>query len=260
VSHPQPSSDRVAVAIPCYNEAAALGPVIDEWRAALPYADLFVFDNNSTDDSARIARERGVTVVPVPGQGKGHVVQALFGLLADRPAVVMIDGDGTYPAAIVHDLLDPILADRADMAIGVRRPIPGERAMSPVRRLGNLLIRSAFRLLIGPGHPDLLTGYRVFGPRFLREVTPRSAGFEIETELGCEAVARGLRVAAVETDYRPRAPGTHSKLRAFADGRRILRTIIYESLTRRPLRFLAALALLSLMVALLVSAIERLVF
>jgi glycosyltransferase involved in cell wall biosynthesis len=229
--------------------------VIDEWRAALPDADLFVFDNNSTDDSARIARERGVTVVPVPKQGKGHVVQALFRLLADRPAVVMIDGDGTYPAAIVHHLLNPILADRADMAIGVRRPIPGQKAMSPVRGLGNLLIRSAFRLLIGPGHPDLLTGYRVFGPRFLREVAPRSAGFEIETELGCEAIARGLRVVAVSIDYRPRAPGTQSKLRAFADGRRIFRTILREGLNRRPLRLVLTLLIgaLALLVATLAA-------
>lgn len=234
-----PESDAalpVAVAIPCYNEAPALEAVLDEWRLALPEAERIVFDNNSTDGSGAIAERLGVRVVPVPGQGKGHVVRAMFKLLRDRPAVVMIDGDGTYPADAVGPLLDSVLAGHADMAVGVRRPIAGAGAMSPVRGLGNLLIRAAFRILIGPGHPDLLTGYRVFGPKLLTTFTPRSSGFEIETELGCETVARGLRIVAVDTAYRPRFAGTQSKLRAVHDGLRIVRVMAREGCRLRPWR------------------------
>ena len=180
--------------------------------------------------------------MPVAEQGKGHVVRAIFAMLADRAAVVLVDGDGTYPADHVGPLLTPILEGTADMTLGP----PARRrrgALTPTRWLGNLLIRSAFRLLIGRGQGDLLTGYRVFAPGFLRGFTPRSTGFEIETEFACEAVARRLRVVAVPVPYYPRIAGTTSKLRAFRDGFRILRTILVQSLRLRPWRpaLLAAL-------------------
>ena len=159
-------SPRIAVAIPCYNEAAAVATVIAQWRAALPDAEIVIFDNNSTDGTGAIARALGVRVVEVPAQGKGHAVRAIFAALADREAVVMVDGDGTYPAEEVGPLLAPILDGTADMTVGARRPVAEAGAMSPVRGLGNVLIRSAFRLLIGPGPGDLLSGYRVFGRRF----------------------------------------------------------------------------------------------
>lgn len=235
----------IAVAIPCYNEAPALGAVIDEWRFTLPEADIVVFDNNSTDGSPQVAAQHKARVIAVPQQGKGHVVRAIFETLRDRPAVIMIDGDGTYPAEAVGPLLEPVLNGQADMAVGVRQPIPGAKAMSPVRGLGNFLIRAAFATFIGRGHPDLLSGYRVFSPAFLNRFSPRSSGFEIETELACEAVASRLKVVAVETPYRPRIAGTESKLRVFSDGARILRTIIAESLRLKPWRiaFLLTLAL-----------------
>lgn len=224
------------MAIPCFNEAPAIAAVVAEWRLALPDASLLVFDNASTDDSAHLARQAGATVVSVPPQGKGHVVRAIFDRLADRPAVVMIDGDGTYPASAVGPLLEAVLGDRADMAVGARRPEAGQGAMSPVRGLGNLLIGAAFRVLIGRGTTDLLSGYRVFGPRYLAAVRPRSPGFEIETELASEAVARGLRTIEFPTPYLKRHAGTTSKLSAFRDGRRILFTILRQSLRLRPWR------------------------
>lgn len=250
---------RVAVAIPCYNEAAAVAAVVAEWRGALPRAEIVVFDNNSTDGTGDIARGLGVRVVPVHEQGKGHAVRAIFEGLRDRDAVVLVDGDGTYPAAQVGPLLEPVLAGRADMAVGARVPVAEAGAMTPVRGLGNALIRAAFRVLIGRGAGDLLSGYRVFGPVFLRGFTPRSSGFEVETELTAEAVARGLRVVEFPVPYRPRVAGTTSKLRAFRDGRRILATIAREGVRRRPGRFaaLAVVAGLALAAAAVVVAVVR---
>src|SRR5690606_35297834 len=136
-----------------------------------------------------------------------HAVRAIFGELADRRAVVVVDGDGTYPAEAVDPLLRAILDGSADMAIGARRPVAEAGAMTPVRGLGNLLIRAAFRVLIGAGPGDLLSGYRVFSRHFRESVELRSTGFEIETELGCEAVARRLRVVEYPVPYRPRIAG-----------------------------------------------------
>src|SRR5262249_30212897 len=150
---------------------------------------------------------------------------AIFAELADRDAVVMIDGDGTYPSEAAGLLLGPVLDGVADMTVGARRPVAEAGAMSPVRGLGNILIRAAFRALIGPGTGDLLSVCRVFGRGSLGTVTLRSTGFEIETELASEAVARNLRVLEFDVPYRPRIAGTASKLKAFRDGRRILATI-----------------------------------
>jgi glycosyltransferase involved in cell wall biosynthesis len=248
VEHPS-----IAVAIPCYNEAAAVPTVVAQWRAALPGAEIIIFDNNSTDDTGEIARGLGVRVVPVPERGKGHAVRAAFTLLADRRAVVLVDGDGTYPAEAVGALLAPILDGSADMAVGARRPVAEPGAMTPVRGLGNVLIRAAFRALIGRGPGDLLSGYRAVSPRFLRSVRLRSRGFEIEAELTSEAVAHHLRVVEIPVAYHPRIAGTASKLRAVRDGLRILDMIATQGVRLRPGRTLtlvaAALALLAALVA-----------
>ena len=224
---------RVAVAIPCYNEAAAVPVVLAQWREALPEAELWVFDNNSTDGTGERARQAGARVVAVPEQGKGYAVRAIFGALAGCDAVVMVDGDGTYPADAGRALLGPVLDGSADMTVGARRPEPGRGAMSPVRGLGNLLIRAAFRVLIGRAGGDLLSGYIVFSRHFLERVTPRSRGFEIEAELASEAIARGMRVVEIPVSYHPRIAGTASKLRAVRDGLRIVAMIVRQGLRMR---------------------------
>ena len=247
---PEPKS--VAVAIPCYNEAAAIGAVLDQWRRALPDAEVVVFDNNSTDGTGDVARGLGARVVFVAEQGKGRAVAAAFAELAGCDALVLVDGDGTYPAEEIARLLDPVLSGAADMSVGARQPEPGAGAMSPLRGAGNLLIRASFSLLIGAGPGDLLSGYRVFGRRFRDLIRPHSSGFEIEAELACSAVALGLRVVEVPVPYRPRIAGTSSKLRAFRDGRRILALILTQSLRHRPWR---PMGLLLLAVALLAGGI-----
>ena len=230
------------MAIPCFNEAGAIGAVVDEWREAMPEAEIVVFDNNSSDGTGAIARRMGVRVVEVREQGKGHAVRAIFEDLADRDAVILVDGDGTYPAGYAHALLEPVVAGLADMTVGNRRPVAELGAMSPIRGLGNVLIGATFAVLIGPGTRDLLSGYRVFGRHFREVVRPRSGGFEIEAELVSQAVARGLRVVQLDVPYRPRIAGTASKLRAFRDGGRIVATILRQGLRFRPWRPLAALA------------------
>jgi len=232
----EPSKPRVSVAIPCFNEAAAIATVVASWRAALPSAEIVVFDNNSRDETGSIARQAGARVVEVPRQGKGHAVQAIFAELSNRDAVIMVDGDGTYPANAVGPMLAAVLNGSVEMAVGARRPVAEVGAMTPVRGVGNLLIRGAFRVLIGRGTGDLLSGYRVFSRRFLRSVSLRSEGFEIETELASEAVAQRLKTREFAVPYHPRIAGTTSKLNAFRDGRRILAAIIAQSLRLRPWR------------------------
>ena len=235
-----PAPARIAVAIPCYNEAAAIATVVAQFRAALPDAEIVVYDNNSTDGTGEIARALGVRVVPVPRQGKGHTVRTAFADLSEVDVIVLTDGDGTYPALAAPLLIAPLLVGAADMAVGARQPTPGAGAMTLTRGLGNKLIRAAFWLLIGPGTTDLLSGYRAFNQRFRTTVQLRSAGFEIETELASEAVARKLRAVEIPISYHPRIAGTESKLRAFRDGRRILVTIVSQSLRLRPHRVLLA--------------------
>ncbi len=231
-AHPTP---KVAVAIPCYNEAAAIAAVVASWRGALPDGEIVVFDNNSTDGTGDLARASGVRVIHVTDQGKGHAVRAAFRELAECDAVILVDGDGTYPASECSALLGPILDRSADMTVGARRPVDGG-AMSPLRGLGNVLIRMAFRVLIGRGPGDLLSGYRAFSRDFVRSTSLRSTGFEIETEIAGAAVAKGLRMVEIPVAYYPRIAGTESKLRAFRDGLRILVTIVVLSARLRRLR------------------------
>lgn len=245
----QPSRSRVAVAIPCYNEAPALTQVIHDWRTALPEAEILVFDNNSTDGSGDVARGQGVRVVPVSLQGKGFVVRAMFAELADRDAVVMADGDGTYPADAVAQLLEPVLTGEADLSVGARVPVAELGAMSPVRSLGNVLIRTAFAVLMGISGGDLLSGYRVFGPKFMRLTKLKSKGFEIETEITCQSLAGGYRVIERPVRYLPRVAGTASKLRAVQDGLRIMKMMTRQSIQLKPWRIGGCLILLIVLTA-----------
>lgn len=229
---------KLAVAIPCYNEAAAVGAVVASFRAALPDAEILVIDNNSNDGTGSIAESAGARVVVAIEQGKGHAVRRGFAELADADVVLLVDGDGTYPAEFAPAMIAPVLEGRADMVVGSRRPVAEAGAMTAVRGLGNVLIRSAFRLLIGPGQGDLLSGYRAFSKRFREQARLAASGFEIETEIACQSVARGLRVVEVEVPYHPRIAGTESKLRAFRDGRRILAMIVRQGVKLRPWRLL----------------------
>ena len=220
----------------------------------MPEAEILVFDNNSTDGSGQIAQSLGVRVVSVTRQGKGFVVRAMFAELIDRDAVVMADGDGTYPANAVHKLLEPVLSGQADMTVGARVPVAEMGAMSPIRGVGNILIRTAFAVVMGISGGDLLSGYRVFGPKFLKEVKLKSKGFEIETEIVCQALAGGYRVVESPVSYLPRVAGTESKLRAVRDGLRILKMMTIQSLRLKPWRIPSALVVLIVALAIVTGS------
>ncbi len=226
------TNHRVAVILPCYNEAAAIGDVVRDFRTALPQAVVYVYDNNSRDDTARCAREAGALVRRETRQGKGHVVRRMF---ADVEADIYIlaDGDGTYDAAIAPALVEKLVGERLDMVVGSRLTTYAGEAFRRGHRFGNDLLTT---------FTDILSGYRVFSRRFVKSFPALSAGFEIETELSVHALELRMPIAEVPTDYRARAAGTASKLRTFRDGFRILMMIVNLFKEERPLAFFSIIA------------------
>lgn len=215
---------RVAVAIPCFNEAPTIAKVINDFREALPEAEILVFDNNSTDGSRDLARQAGAQVIVETRRGKGNVVRSVFNQV-EADFCVLVDGDDTYVADDVHALLEPLVEERADMVVGNRLENLSGMALTDFRRLGNLFFLGLVNLLTRRSFRDILCGFRVMNRRFLKTVPLKSRGFEIETELTLRAVAREMTIREVPIGYRERPRGSHSKLSPFSDGCRILMTI-----------------------------------
>lgn len=226
---------RVAVLLPCYNEAVAIGPTIEAFARALPSATIYVFDNNSSDGSAEVAQAAGAIVRRVRQQGKGHVVRRMF---ADVEAdiYVMADGDATYEAAAAPALIAAMLADQLDMVVGARKS-EVEAAYRAGHRLGNSLLTGLLRQLFGRSFTDILSGYRVFSRRFAKSFPVISQGFEIETEMSVHALELRMPVGEIVTAYAARTEGSTSKLSTFRDGWRILRMMATLYRMERPLWF-----------------------
>ena len=245
-------SARIAVILPCYNEAAAIGDVVRDFRAALPEAVVYVYDNNSRDDTAARAREAGAVVRRETRQGKGHVVRRMF---ADVEAdiYVLADGDGTYDAGSAPDMVDRLVAERLDMVVGSRLTAYEGEAFRRGHRFGNDLLTGFLGLCFGRTFTDILSGYRVFSRRYVKSFPALSKGFETETELSVHALELRMPIAEVSTPYRARPAGSASKLRTFRDGFRILMTILNLFKEERPLAFFSiiagALALAALILA-----------
>ena len=231
---------RVAVLVPCYNEAAAIAKVVRDFRAALPGARICVYDNNSTDGTAEVARAAGAEVEVETLQGKGHVVRRMFADL-DADVYLMVDGDATYDAASAPRLVELLVARQLDMVVGCRVET-GQAAYRPGHRLGNRLLTGAVRTLFGQRFTDILSGYRAFSRRFVKSFPVLSGGFEIETELTVHALELAMPVAEVATPYGARPEGSVSKLRTYADGLRILRLIATLHRNERPLQFFGLLS------------------
>ena len=232
----------VAVLIPCHNEEAAIGKVIDDFRAQLPDARIVVFDNNSTDRTAEIARARSAQVYREPRQGKGSVVEAMFDKV-QADLYVMVDGDDTYPADQVGKLLEPVRNGSADMAVGARLADDKDQAFRPLHVAGNALVRRLINVVFHSSFTDILSGYRAFNRRFARTVPVVSAGFEIETELTVQALYHRMAVVEVPVPYRARPAGGQSKLRTFRDGARVLWKIFSLFRALKPLTFFGGIAL-----------------
>lgn len=230
-----PAGVRIAVLLPCYNEAGAIARTVAEFRAALPSATVYVYDNNSADGSREIAAAAGAVVRQVRQQGKGHVVRRMFADV-DADIYVMADGDATYEAAAAPAMIGMILDQNFDMVVGARKT-EVEAAYRRGHRLGNKMLTGLLKSLFGRSFTDILSGYRVFSRRFVKSFPVLSAGFEIETEMSVHALELAMPVAEKVTAYAARPEGSASKLSTYRDGWRILRTIITLYRVERPIWF-----------------------
>jgi glycosyltransferase involved in cell wall biosynthesis len=239
---------RIAVLVPCYNEAVAVARVVRDFRAALPAATVFVYDNNSTDDTVPAARAAGAEVFREVRQGKGFVVRRMFNDI-EADIYVLVDGDATYDAPSAPRLIARLIEDRCDMVVGTRVE-EAKAAYRAGHRTGNWLLTAFVANVFGRSFTDMLSGYRVFSRRFVKSFPLLSGGFEIETEFTVHALELGLAVAEMETPYYARPEGSVSKLSTWSDGFRILWTIVQLYRSERPLRFFgafgAALAIMSI--------------
>jgi hypothetical protein len=238
----------VAVLAPCFNEEAAIGEVVRAFRAALPGARIYVYDNNSTDRTAEVARAAGAIVRNAPLQGKGNVVRLMFSDI-EADAYVLVDGDGTYDAAAAPAMVETLLAGRLDMVNGAR-VARHEAAYRAGHVLGNRMLTGLVRAAFGQGFRDMLSGYRVFSRRFVKSFPAASHGFEIETELTVHALQMRLPCREMDTDYAARPEGSTSKLNTVRDGLRILRMIGLLMREEKPLQFFSTAAAMALVVAL----------
>lgn len=226
---------RIAVLIPCHDEAATIAAVVEGFRRQLPDARIYVFDNRSTDDTRRIAAATGAEVRAVPVLGKGNVVRRMFADV-EADVYVMADGDNTYDAAVAGALVDKLLNEGLDMVVGSR--VSEETgAYRSGHRFGNVLLTRSVGLLFGNTFTDMLSGYRVFSRRYVKSFPADAAGFEIETELTVHALQLRMPVAEVPTRYGIRPAGSMSKLNTWRDGLRVLLTIFDLYKSEKPLAF-----------------------
>jgi glycosyltransferase involved in cell wall biosynthesis len=240
----------IAVLIPCYNEERTVGEVVAAFRAELPAAHIYVFDNDSTDRTVECALAAGAAVWCEPRRGKGFVVQSMFRLV-QADIYVMVDGDATYPPEAVHQLVAPILSGEADMVVGSRLHSETQSEFRHLNRLGNRLVLTLLNSIFGVRLTDILSGYRAFNRKFVKGLPIFGGGFEIETELTIKAVARGLRIVEVPTTLTARPDGSHSKIKFFRDGFIILNTILALFRDYKPLTFFGSVGLLLIVVALI---------
>ncbi|NLW85426.1 MAG: glycosyltransferase [Planctomycetes bacterium] len=235
-------SAKIAVMIPCHNESAAIAKVIDDFRAQLPSASVYVFDNCCTDDTAKIAKAHGAIVIKEPRQGKGYVVESMFARVhADY--YVMVDGDDTYPASKVGELLAPVVSGDADMVVGARLADYGNQSFRPLHVAGNNLVRGLINWIFGSKLTDILSGYRAFNRKVAKTVPVISAGFEVETELTVQMLYYRLRLLEVQVPYGVRPVGSVSKLRTFRDGSRVLWKLFNLFRAFKPLTFFGGIGL-----------------
>jgi len=242
------SQPSIAVLIPCLNEAAAIGKVIADFKAHLPTAWIFVYDNGSTDDTVKIARAAGAVVRIEPIRGKGNVVRRMFADV-EADVFVLVDGDDTYDAAAAPELVELLLKNTLDMVNGTRQSTI-EAAYRRGHVLGNRLLTGLVAAFFGNRISDLLSGYRVFSRRFVKSFPALTTGFEIETELSVHALQLRMPIGEVNTDYRERPAGSASKLSTYKDGFRILRTIAVLVKEEKPLAFFSVVSLVLVVIAL----------
>ena len=246
--------EKIAVLIPCYNEELTIEKVIKDFRKELPNADIYVYNNNSKDKTAEIAKDNGAIVINEYKQGKGNVVRSQFRDI-DADIYVMVDGDDTYPAEFVHKLIEPVRNGQADMAIGDRlsNGTYQKENKRPFHEFGNNLVRKAINVLFNTDLKDIMTGYRVFNKRFVKNMPVLSPKFEIETEMSLYALDKRYIIKEIPIVYRDRPEGSSSKLNTVSDGIKVVKTIIRMFKDYKPFRFFGIIALIFLILGLIVG-------
>jgi glycosyltransferase involved in cell wall biosynthesis len=248
---PAPQQPRIAVLLPCYNEEAAIAATVAGFRAALPVAVIYVYDNNSADGTRAAAARAGAVVRSESQQGKGHVVRRMFADV-DADIYVMADGDLTYDPKSAPRMVDLLLAEQLDMVVGTRRH-EEKSAYRGGHVLGNKLFTGLLSGLFGRSFSDIFSGYRVFSRRFVKSFPVLSSGFEIETEMSVHALELRMPVGELETSYGARPEGSHSKLSTWGDGWRILKTITTLYRIERPVLFFGSIGAFLLALAILLA-------
>ena len=235
---PMPNNDlNIAILLPCYNEGQSIARVVLDFRKSMPGARIFVYDNNSTDNTAEQAAQAGATVIPSRRQGKGNVVRQMFSDI-DADIYLMADGDGTYDASQAPVLVEKLIDERLDMVVGTRKDVTIDAGRKG-HAFGNHIFNKIYRAIFGKDFSDIFSGYRVFTRRFAKSFPAESPGFEIETEMSVHASILRLPIAEVECEYGVREEGSESKLSTFRDGFKILRMIAMLMKETRPFAFFA---------------------
>lgn len=235
-----PSPLSVAVLIPCYNEAMTIHKVVQDFQTALPGSTVYVYDNNSTDETIKTARHAGAIVRKVRHQGKGNVVRRMFADI-EADIYVLVDGDDTYDAASAPKLTEQLIMEQLDMVVGTRFGNYEKTAFRSGHHFGNHLLTSVVGMIFERSFTDMLSGYRIFSRRFVKSFPALAKGFETETELTVHALELRMPIAEVMTDYKSRPAGSESKLHTYRDGYRILRMILTLFREERPLSFFSIL-------------------
>ena len=235
--------DKVAVLIPCYNEAKTVKKVVEDFRAVLPEATIYVYDNNSTDGTAELARQAGAVVRHEYKQGKGNVMRRMFREV-EAEAYILVDGDDTYPAEAAREMITRVLEHQADMVVGDRLSSTYfTQNKRPFHNMGNTVVKMMINCLFHSEIKDIMTGYRAFSRGFIKTYPVLSKGFEIETEMSIHAIERNMQVENVVINYRDRPEGSESKLNTYSDGIKVLRTIVRLFRNYHPFSFFSMLAL-----------------
>lgn len=246
------SNRTVAVIIPCYNEESAIAKVVSDFKESLPTADVYVFDNNSSDNTAEVARQSGAIVRHVGYKGKGNVVRRMFADI-EADLYVMVDGDDTYEAKAADMMIQKLIDENLDMVVGCRVENGDDKTYRPGHRFGNKMLTGTVSTIFNGSFTDMLSGYRVFSRRYAKSFPCQSHGFEIETELTIHALELRMRIGEVSTEYGERPEGSESKLSTYKDGIKILKTIIQLYAYERPLFFYSIMAAVLFVISLLIG-------
>lgn len=241
--------DKIAVLVPCYNECQTIIKVVNDWKKELPDATIYVYDNNSSDNTYQLAKQAGAIVRHEYKQGKGNVIRRMFREI-DAECYIMVDGDDTYPAEYGRKMTEQVLNKKVDMVVGDRLSSTYfTQNKRPFHNFGNTIVRSFINYLFKSNIKDIMTGYRAFSFQFVKTFPVLSKGFEIETEMSIHAVDKNMLVDNIIIDYRDRPDGSISKLNTYTDGFKVLKTIVKLFKNYKPFSFFASLGFLLFIIA-----------